>query len=358
MKEQSIKRSLRQCKKTAGIGYKMAMRQYRNLKETLANADYEISNTLLDINSSDCYVSEATDSLTKQLSQTRESIGFVTAALADDIDSLHDDLEKFSITLFGRTMAGKSTLMEILTEGDGESIGKGAQRTTRDVRTYSWNDLEITDVPGIGAFEGADDENIAFWAARKADLIVFLITDDAPQATEAECFHEIISLGKPVICVMNVKSAMRDGESIKLTLRNIEKAFDYERLDSIKNQFLSYGTSYGQDWSEIPFIYVHLKAAYVSQNYGNNVDASLLEEASRIGSFKDLIIKEVETHGKYYREKTFVDIVSIPTIDIFEALLSRGAVNHKLKEIIEYKRNSLMIGQKGFHEIVIKLFFL
>lgn len=29
--------------------------------------------------------------------------------------------------------------------------------------------MEITDVPGIGAFEGEDDERLAFWAARKAD---------------------------------------------------------------------------------------------------------------------------------------------------------------------------------------------
>lgn len=95
----------------------------------------------------------------------------------------------FSITLFGRTMAGKSTLMEILTHGNGMSIGKGAQRTTRDVRTYSYNGMTITDVPGIAAFEGEEDEVVAFEAAKKSDLILFLITDDAPQASEAECLN-------------------------------------------------------------------------------------------------------------------------------------------------------------------------
>lgn len=35
-------------------------------------------------------------------------------------------------------------------------------------------------MPGIGAFEGEDDERIAFEAAKTADLIIFLITDDAP----------------------------------------------------------------------------------------------------------------------------------------------------------------------------------
>lgn len=43
-------------------------------------------------------------------------------AFKDDLETLHSNMSKFSITLFGRTMAGKSTLMEVLTEGDGNTI--------------------------------------------------------------------------------------------------------------------------------------------------------------------------------------------------------------------------------------------
>jgi predicted GTPase len=99
--------------------------------------------------------------------------------------------------------------MEILTHGKGESIGKEAQRTTRDVRTYTYKNLQITDVPGIAAFEGEDDENIAFDAAKKCDLILFLITDDAPQACEAECLNRILELGKPVICLITQQSVIQ-----------------------------------------------------------------------------------------------------------------------------------------------------
>ena len=51
-----------------------------------------------------------------------------------EIEDNRERLGAFNITLFGRTMTGKSTLMEILTEGDGHTISKGAQRTTRDTR--------------------------------------------------------------------------------------------------------------------------------------------------------------------------------------------------------------------------------
>ena len=124
--------------------------------------------------------------------------------------------DKFSIALFGRTMSGKSTLMEILTHGDGSSIGKGGQRTTRDVRSYDWEGLKVTDVPGIAAFEGREDEELAFEAAAQSDLVLFLITDDAPQNEEAECFARVRRLGKPILGICNVKAALNDEDDIRL----------------------------------------------------------------------------------------------------------------------------------------------
>ena len=70
------------------------------------------------------------------------------------LDAKQRVLNRFTVTLFGRTMAGKSTIREALTGGDGASIGKGAQRTTRDVCEYTWNSLRIIDTPGIGVYEG------------------------------------------------------------------------------------------------------------------------------------------------------------------------------------------------------------
>ena len=70
-------------------------------------------------------------------------------------------LARFNVMLFGRTMAGKSTIREALTGGDGSTIGQGGQRTTRDVRDYEWNNLRIVDTPGFGAFGGEEDTCIA-----------------------------------------------------------------------------------------------------------------------------------------------------------------------------------------------------
>lgn len=75
------------------------------------------------------YVSSATDLLSQQLIDIESAFNNLSFAFKEDLENLRENLSKFSVTLFGRTMAGKSTLMEILTNGDGLSIGNGAQRT-------------------------------------------------------------------------------------------------------------------------------------------------------------------------------------------------------------------------------------
>jgi len=50
--------------------------------------------------------------------------------------------DTFSVCLFGRTNAGKSTLREAITGGDGSTIGQGEQRTTQEVTTYDWEGIK------------------------------------------------------------------------------------------------------------------------------------------------------------------------------------------------------------------------
>ena len=318
---------LDECKKSAKAGYKIASGQEKNLNKVLSVAKEKVRSALYDFSNSPCYSPEATSLLEGQLSDIEQAFLNLSFAFQEDLENLRSNMSKFSITLFGRTMAGKSTLMEILTEGNGETIGKGAQRTTRDIRKYTWNELEITDVPGIGAFEGEDDEQIAFEAAKTADLILFLITDDAPQVTEADCFSRIIDLGKPVICVMNVKASVAEGKSIKLVKRDIQKRFDMERLGVIRNQFLKYADQFGQTWLHVPFIYVHLKSAYLAQHESDPELAELYYQMSRIDFLKNRIVHLVKTKGMFFRIKTFIDIISHPMLESFENLLNQSQIN-------------------------------
>lgn len=349
MVDTDLRQVLKECNKSAKTGYKIASAQEKYLNRALSSAQEKVQSTIIDFNSSPCYAPETAELLEEQLVEIRDAFNRLSFAFKEDLQNLRENLSKFSVTLFGRTMAGKSTLMEILTEGNGASIGKGSQRTTRDVRKYTWNGLEITDVPGIGAFEGEDDEQIAFEAAKTADLILFLITDDAPQAAEAECFSRIVNLGKPIICIMNVKASVAENKSLRTALRNVNKCFDMERLYTIRNQFLAFSEQFGQTWSHIPFVYVHLKAAYAAITTDDSERSNSFREASRIDFLKRMIIEQVRTKGEFYRIKTFIDIISNPIIESMENLLEQSQINSVQGRAILAKKRQLGNWEKVFY---------
>lgn len=348
--DSDFKMVLDSCAESAARGYKIASEKEKSLDKALSVAEERVLNTLVDFRASPCESEKVSEMLSEQLSDIRSPLENLRIAFHEDLMNLRENTEKFSVTLFGRTMAGKSTLMEVLTEGDGASIGKGAQRTTRDIRKYTWNDLAITDVPGIGAFEGEEDDRLAFDAAKTADLILFLLTDDAPQALEAECFRRVVELGKPVIIIMNIKVSVAESKSIKLIERDIKRGFNEERLAAVRRQFLKFAEEYGQDWSDVPFVNVHLKSAYIAQNTDDEEKAETFRLLSRIDSLKDIITNEVRSRGKFIRVKTFVDIVANPMIQTIDELTVDSRLNRSQAEVFDEKRLALVKWRRKFEK--------
>ncbi len=87
------------------------------------------------------------------LAEYKEKVLFALSDLKESSSKKELAAQNFSIALMGRTKAGKSTLHYIMCNEGREFIGKGAQRTTRFNRVFSWNKLKIIDTPGIGAGE-------------------------------------------------------------------------------------------------------------------------------------------------------------------------------------------------------------
>ncbi len=344
MAETDLSKALTECYESAKSGYKLASDEKTVLDDILISAEKNIRDTAIEYKTSPCEVIGLGEELEGQLADIQQSVDNLRISFDEDLQILKDDLEKFSVTLFGRTMAGKSTLMEVLTEGDGSAIGMGAQRTTRDIRRYEWNGLAVTDVPGIGAFEGEEDTRLAFDAAKTADLIVFLLTDDAPQAVEADCFRQVKDLGKPVIIIMNVKVSVDSGKSMKLIERDMSRAFDDERIEEIRKQFCRFAEPFGQDWNNVPFVATHLKAAYEavkSSKTGDTEQEEFWRRISRIDDLKSLICEEVQVRGKYIRVKTFADIIANPMIESLSELDLQSRINESQGKIVSDKKRSL-----------------
>lgn len=134
MDEKNLKQMLKACNKSAKTGYKIASAQKKNLNRALASAQKKVQSTIIDYNSSPCYAPEMTKLLEMQLGKIRDDFNRLSFSFNDDLRNLRDNLSKFSITLFGRTMAGKSTLMEILTEGE---MVRQLERTRSELQEMS-----------------------------------------------------------------------------------------------------------------------------------------------------------------------------------------------------------------------------
>ena len=341
----SIEHELAACREAAEEGYKLAADKYNEIKDTLLKESHKLSQTDAEQNEiKRIQNTELVETQRRDLERLVERVKLIR----DDLKILHERTKDFSIVVYGRTMAGKSTLMEILTHGNGQTIGKGAQRTTRDVRDYFWNGLKITDVPGICAFDGAQDEQLALEAAKSADLILFLLTSDAPQPDEAACLAQLKSFGKPILGVLNVKMSFNINDDLDVEdLR--DKLADRAPLDAVIAQFKEFAASHNQDWSGIKFVATHLLSAYQSQDKNPAVF-----ELSRFAEVENFILEKVQSDGRFLRIKTFADSVAVPMSNIVlriydhsaTTLLESGLWLEKRQHLLKWREKFLSRSQE------------
>ena len=106
---------LEECSLSAVRGQKIASDQKVLLDGTLGRAEESIRDTVIEFRRSPCETVGMTEMLEEQLESIRGAVDDLRISFDEDLRLLADNMGSFSVTLFGRTMAGKSTLMEVLT---------------------------------------------------------------------------------------------------------------------------------------------------------------------------------------------------------------------------------------------------
>lgn len=116
-------------------------------------------------------------------------------SLSEKIPSCLIQDEKINIVFVGQYSSGKSSLIKALTEN--ENIKISASITTEKTEFYDWNDIIICDTPGIHTGIRPDHDEIAYDAISKANLVVFVITNELFDSQLIEIFKKLaIDLGK------------------------------------------------------------------------------------------------------------------------------------------------------------------
>jgi len=353
--------ALNQCQAAAQRGYDIAKENLRETSKAIDGVSSLISQLIENLKKGKIQTNEIIEKLKAQLIDAVKELVQLQRTSEIELEDRRKKLDRFSITLFGRTMAGKSTLMEILTRGEGHSIGTGAQRTTRDVRVYTWNGLEVTDVPGIAAFEGAEDEELAFKAASQADLVLFLITDDGPQPVEAAFFARLCRLGKPILGICNLKVAVDEEDDLDLFLKNPDRTFDRVRLDQMKAQFQEFVDQHVPG-KRVDLLFTHLRARFLANHPQYAKVRDRLLAASRFEGIETRIVREVVGRGAFLRVKNFVDEASLKMMNVMGQLLDFAARNsssgrimlEKWRQLGKWAQQFRDDGKKRIHAFVSK----
>lgn len=373
--QENLREVLALSKKAAQTGYKDASRYLDEVEKSINAADEIISKSEKEMSRYHINDPELVKGIKDQLRKIQTEFYSEYESTRRSVEEKKALLDSFNITLFGKTMTGKSTLYEILTHGDGATMGHGGQRTTRDIHSYEWQGMAVTDVPGVEAYEGKDDEELAEKAVANADLVLFMITAGQPEGTEADWLVKLKQKDKPLICICNYKKSIADEQRLKRMLNNperLEKEMDVAGLVEQFNQFIQ--TSLPNE--RVDFLVTHLLAKFYSQQPQYREYSQALSKLSRFDYVENAIIDKVVQNGIFYRRKSFLSIVDIPIYEQSVCLFDFSAesygqfvlVNDKMKEFgkwcdffnqAEYKRmhdeidemfNSLDRNVSGFVE--------
>lgn len=248
--------------------------------------------------------------------------------------------DTFTVSLFGRTNAGKSTLLEGILGGDGSTIGQGEQRTTENVTAYDWEGIQLLDTPGIAAFDGEEDEAIAWEAIDRSDLILFMVMSDSIQKSEFDQFVDLRNRNKPVLIVLNVKRDIDHGIRRRRFLRKKKQEVTPEgqagNIEELKHRAREY-----LGHPSVSVIPIHARAVYLASNAESDDERAKLLEASRIDDLLTQIQDAAVNRGGKYRIRTYRD----------ETIHSLRRLEGEAKDQLDHLRDSVAYHEKKLEEL-------
>lgn len=131
--------------------------------------------------------------------------------LVDDYQQLEEMLAKLDrgqihIAALGRVGVGKSSVLNALLGEERFSVsplhGETRKREAADWPSYEAGGVYLVDTPGLDEIDGEEREKLATEAARRADLVLFVVDSDLSEV-EREALVAIVVRRMPVLLVLN-----------------------------------------------------------------------------------------------------------------------------------------------------------
>lgn len=124
-----------------------------------------------------------------------------------ELEFLKNELEwnNLNISFFGETNAGKSTIIEALTNGNGSSVGEGYKDFTKFVKEKLFSDINLIDMPGIEGDEEKVIDEIKK-ALNKSHIVFYVIgTNKEPEENIVSRIKNFLKDNAKVYSIINVR---------------------------------------------------------------------------------------------------------------------------------------------------------
>lgn len=339
--------ALDECARVAREEFSVAKQALHDAEEIGAGLKNDVKSVARRAPADGAAVEDARARLQELESKLETTLANSLRATGTALHSKQNALNRFTVTLFGRTMAGKSTIREALTGGDGTTIGKGAQRTTRDVREYTWNSLRIIDTPGIGAYDGDEDRAQALSVIDETDVVLFLASSDGIQEESFKGMQVLRQQNKPLLFVLNVKRDLEKPVNMRRFLKDPQSVFDdnelrghFDRIHKLAGEYLG--------MRDIRIIPIHAQAAYLSTRPEHAEHADMLVKHCRLDDLLARLESEVARRGTVRRVQTIVDGTQVSLLDLQEELGEQAKTVKRAAQYLEDKFSELDVWLDGF----------
>lgn len=304
--EDKYQSALAACSRLAGQEYDFVSEVFSECDVTIDGLKAEYTRAIAAAGRAFSQRADASRSLAPLLKDLERLYGDLRRQRERNLTKQSRNLAFFNVMLFGRTMAGKSTIREAITCGDGSTIGKGAQRTTQDVREYEWRKLRIIDTPGFGAYGGSEDTLLARETLERCDLVLFLLNSDSIQESTFNELDYIRSLNKPFLFVLNVKKDLTNEGNRRRALKDPDKyIYRREDIEGHTERLRHLAERAGMRTDAARVLPIHAQAAFLATR-STGEEAARLREISHLDDLMSAIVGEVSLNGPVRRIETFL----------------------------------------------------
>lgn len=175
--------------------------------ERMARAVEVIKDTQMSGGKTDVLKGDAPDKVQESLDKVANVVEGQSSLLRQELHHYQNGLEwdKLCVVMYGPTNSGKSTIIEALSGGDGQTIGTGEKDYTLKSREIQFGPLLLVDTPGIEGGEGELRLDTQA-AVRKAHIVLVVTgTNKEPEKGVLDKVAEDAQRAGEILSILNVR---------------------------------------------------------------------------------------------------------------------------------------------------------